>query len=469
MDANCSLSVLRDSFVSLVCKDFERHFTPFDFAQGRRGHESCTKGSKTYQFDPRNPQLTRLKLAGRTVAATWPVVTDTVFARRCHAYDEMGWDVCLLKNRPKISWPLIALGFVLAVLFFAAQWYLYNATHGGAERFIYYVWGCGYMLAVLAPAALRLAWRFPITSSSWRRNLPVHILASLLLTGVQVLLQAAFGWIRCRLPWQSSPSGEMTWAFALHHYFTHIEQVSLLTYWLLVAAALFYRTREEARESTLRSARLEAQLSAARLEMLGRQLHPHFLFNTLQAATTLVHDDPDRAEEVLLRLSDLLRVSLDESDQEIPLERELEILDNYVAIQTCRFGDRLQFRVSVDPEALACSVPTLLLQPLVENAVRHGIGTHKENDTITLEARRHGGALRLSISNLTSTLKKPAAQLFGQGVGLPTTRDRLGQLYGTEAAFVLRELEPKGVCAEITIPFRIVRVGDGAVTAEVAR
>jgi LytS/YehU family sensor histidine kinase len=232
-----------------------------------------------------------------------------------------------------------------------------------------------------------------------------------------------------------------------------------LTYWLLVAAAVFYRTRDDAREGVLRSAKLAAQLSAARLEMLRQQLHPHFLFNTLQAVTTLVHEDADRAEEVLLRLSELLRVSLHESQQqEIRLERELDILDHYIAIQTCRFGDRLRFDVQVDRDVLACAVPSLLLQPLVENAVRHGIGVHKENDTVTIQGRRQGNLLRLAVSNVNSTLEATTDRLFGQGVGLATTRERLEQLYGTErASFRLRSLQPKGVCAEVTLPFRLLR------------
>jgi two-component system, LytTR family, sensor kinase len=361
---------------------------------------------------------------------------------------------------PTRPWPAIILVWALVVLFFAAQWYGYDVSQGRAERFIFYVWACTYMLAVLTPSAVWLAWRFPITASTWRQRLPLHIIASLLLTGAQVLLQAGFSWMRHR--------DEMTWSFALRHYFTNVEQISFLTYWLLVAAALFYRTREDARKSSLRSARLEAQLSAARLEMLSRQLHPHFLFNTLHAATTLVHDDPDRAEEVLLRLSELLRVSLDESEQEVTLKRELEILDNYIAIQTCRFGDRLQFKLHANDDVLGCAVPALLLQPLVENAVQHGIGRHKGEDTVTIHGARKGNRLHLSVSNRNSCLGQPLEDLYGHGVGLSTTRDRLEELYGQEeASFNIYTVQPTGVCAQITLPFRILPVKGSSPLAEV--
>lgn len=367
------------------------------------------------------------------------------------------------KQNKARRWAIIAGAWAFIVLFFAFQWYAYDASNGVAEGFSFYVWVCGYMLAVLTPTAVWLAWRFPITSATWRQRLPLHIGTSLGLTGTQVFLQACFGWLRSR--------EHMSPARALRHYFTHVEQISFLTYWLLVAGALWYRAREDAREGTLRAAKLEAQLSAARLEMLSRQLQPHFLFNTLQAATTLVHDDPDRAEEVLLRLSELLRVALLESEQqEITLERELQILDNYIAIQSCRFGDRLRFEVRIQPEVLGCAVPSLLLQPLVENSVRHGIGTHKENDTITIEVCRQGQSLHLAVRNLTSSLQKPPEQLFGRGVGLSTTRDRLEQLYGVEgASFQLVELKPKGVCAEITLPLRVVPVESNSAATEVSR
>jgi two-component system, LytTR family, sensor kinase len=357
-------------------------------------------------------------------------------------------------------WLAIILVWALVVLFFAAQWYGYDVSQGQAERFMFYVWACAYMLAVLTPSAVWLAWRFPITASTWRQRLPLHIIASLLLTGAQVLLQAGFSWMRHR--------DEMTWSFALRHYFTNIEQISFLTYWLLVAAALFYRTREDARKTSLRSARLEAQLSAARLEMLRRQLHPHFLFNTLQAATTLVHEEPDRAEEVLLQLSELLRVSLDESEQEVTLKRELEILDNYIAIQTCRFGDRLQFELDINDDVLGCAVPALLLQPLVENAVQHGIGRYKGEDTVTIQVARKGNRLHLSVSNRNSCLGKPLGDPYGHGVGLTTTRDRLEELYGPEeASFNIYSVQPTGVCAQITLPFRILPVKGSSPLAEV--
>jgi two-component system LytT family sensor kinase len=343
----------------------------------------------------------------------------------------------------------IGLAWAIVVLLFASQWYAYDASRAGADPFRYYLWWSCYMWALLTPSALWLAWHFPITARNWTKRLPLHLAASIALTCVQLSLEAYLGWLR--------GEGGLSPGGALRHYFSQHTQVSLLTYWLLVAAMLFYKEREQALESSLRSTTLKAQLTTARLEVLRRQLHPHFLFNTLQAATTLVHDDPDRAEEVLLRLSDLLRVSLHESQaQEIPLSRELGILDHYMGIQTCRFQDRLQFQMCIDQELLQCLVPSLLLQPLVENAVRHGIGKHKGSDTITIRATRDGGGLRLEVCNVTSTLGDAPDRSRGRGVGLATTRERLEQLYGKEqSSFQLKSLEPTGVCAEVLIPLRM--------------
>jgi two-component system, LytTR family, sensor kinase len=353
-------------------------------------------------------------------------------------------------------WQVAFLLWAVVVLLFAAQWYAYDASRAGAEPLGYYVFWAIFTGAVLAPTACWLGWRFPIAASNWQRRLLLHFGASFGLTAAQLFFEAYLG--RLRHPDLSLPG-------ALRHYFVNYGQVSLLTYWAMLAVALFYQTQEDARESSLRSARLQSQLSAARLDMLRRQLQPHFLFNTLQAATTLVQEDPDRAEEVLLRLSELLRVSLyGPEQQEIPLQREMEILDHYMAIQMCRFGDRLRFDIHVDANALACAVPSFVLQPLVENAVRHGIGMCKQNDVITIAAFRENESLRLEVSNLASALKAPAEQLFGKGVGLTTTRERLKVLYGQEHfSFGIANVDPKGVRAAIVLPFRTLSESNSSV------
>lgn len=347
------------------------------------------------------------------------------------------------------TWAAICFGWAVVVMLFAAQWYAYDVSHGIREPFEFYVAWSGFMWVVLTPTALWLGWKFPITFTNWRTRIPLHVAASVLLTGAQITLEAYLGWLRHH---SLSPGG------ALRHYFKFFEQISLFTYWLLLTGVLFYKAREDAREDRLRAARLEAQLSEARLEALRRQLNPHFLFNTLQAAITFVHEDGDRAEDILLRLSDLLRITLEDSGaHEIPLSRELEILSLYTGIQVSRFGDRLKFEVSVSPDVLTYAVPPMILQPLVENAVTHGIGRHKGNDTVTIRGFRQDSSLRLEVQNDNSQLSDAAVDLAKHRIGLAMTQQRLEELYGKNRAFLrMSQVEPRGVCASICLPLRAI-------------
>jgi LytS/YehU family sensor histidine kinase len=345
---------------------------------------------------------------------------------------------------------LLLAAWLAAVFVFAMQWFIYDAARGDPDPFRYYLWWSVYTWGILTPVVVAFAYHKPISAVTWKRALPLHLVASFVLVATEISIEAMLG---RRLHHHLSVQE------ALRHYFTRHAQVSLLTYWMLVGAVQLYRMRDEAHRRELRSSKLEAELSAAQLEGLRAQIHPHFLFNTLQAATTLIHEDPAGAEDILLRLSALLRVSVDESHiQEVPLERELEVLDLYMGIQARRFGDRLRFEVSVGQNVRDCMVPALILQPLVENGIRHGIGRHKGDDTVSVRAFQEGEFLRLEVRNLNSSLEGTSAGLQGRGVGLANTRARLEQLYGSRQEFRIRNLEPTGVCAEVSIPLRAAPV-----------
>lgn len=343
---------------------------------------------------------------------------------------------------------MLVLAWAFALTVFAVQWYAYDASRGGTEPFAYYAWWSAYIWVLLTPAALWLAWRYPLTKAQWRSTLPVHVGASLAMTAAELSLEAYLGWRR--------HAGSLTASDAFRHYFSQHTQVSLVTYWLIVGAVMIYRAHQDAHATRLRSTQLNAQLTAARLQVLRSQLNPHFLFNTLQAATTLVREDPDRAEEMLSRLGDLLRATLRDSQvQEIPLRDEMAILDHYLAIQTCRFEDRLGFAIEIAPEAGMCLVPAMLLQPLVENAVQYGVGLHRGRDTVSLVAERHDGVLRIEVRNGVGSLDERSASKRGSGFGLPATKERLTQLYGADASSLeLLNLTPTGVAATVQIPAR---------------
>jgi hypothetical protein len=341
----------------------------------------------------------------------------------------------------------VAIGFSLAITLGGVQWYAYDAAHRQAEHFSYYVLTLTYLFGVLTPVVVRLSHRWPINLQTWRCAVPLHLLASLLLTGLGVFVEGAIGWYPHASRW--------SFGSAERHYFQQHTQISLTSYWMLVAVVHLYRTYDRFRLRELRASQLEAQVAAAHLASLRAQLQPHFLFNTLQAATTLIYSDPEGAEEVLLSLSELLRSSLQTLDQqEVPLGSEIEFLQHYATIQQRRFEDRLRFTFQIEAQCRSCGVPTLLLQPLVENAVQHGIGTRKQSDVISIRAFVQNCQLTIEIQNLTSSMEETFEMLVSRGVGLSNTIARLKSLYGAQQSFTMQNLSPSGVAVSVSIPAR---------------
>jgi two-component sensor histidine kinase len=211
-----------------------------------------------------------------------------------------------------------------------------------------------------------------------------------------------------------------------------------LQYLVLLAIATAMLAGRAAALGRIRNAELEAQLARARMAALTAQLRPHFLFNALNSVSVLAATDTPAAQEMTRRLATLLRAALSTGDEPtVPLTAELELLEAYVAIQRVRFGDRLNVRVDIDFAAKECAVPTLILQPLVENAIEHAVAV-REQGTITVTARREGGRLDLTVSDDGGARNgsPPAADSStGLGIGHANTRDRLSTLYGTAFTF----------------------------------
>jgi two-component system, LytTR family, sensor kinase len=203
----------------------------------------------------------------------------------------------------------------------------------------------------------------------------------------------------------------------------------------------------------VRSARLETRLMASQLQALQHQLHPHFLFNTLHAISTLVHRDPERADLMIERLSDLLRITLKKVGvQEVELAEELEYLCAYLDIEQVHFGNRLRIEYRIDAAALDVLVPTLILQPIVENAIRHGLEPMTRPGTLTVEAQADGDTMWLRVRDDGAGL--PKSWKRREGVGLTNTRSRIDRLYGEQAALTVRENPGGGVLVDIYIPLR---------------
>jgi two-component system LytT family sensor kinase len=211
---------------------------------------------------------------------------------------------------------------------------------------------------------------------------------------------------------------------------------------------------EGLRQRELEAVRLQGSLAEARLQALKTQLNPHFLFNALNSVSTLMHRDVDAAERVLARLSDLLRMSLQDRDaQEVPLRRELELLDPYLEIERTRFPDRLEVERRIDPAVLELHVPHLILQPLVENAVRHGIAPRAGPGRVEVAAERVDGTLRLVVRDDGVGMGAPGNGR-GTGVGLSNTRARLQALYGEAHTFVVEPAPGGGTRVTVSIPVR---------------
>ncbi len=226
-------------------------------------------------------------------------------------------------------------------------------------------------------------------------------------------------------------------------------------YWTIVLVEHSFVYHKRYRDGLVNAARLQTELARAQLQALKIQLHPHFLFNTLHTISALVNEDPECAERTIARLSELLRLFLATSTiHEVPLGEELRILDLYLEIERTRFEDRLSVHCDVPSELRAAMVPNLVLQPLVENAIRHGVGRKSGPGWISIAAERYGETLVLRVTDNGEGLHQENCRRPESGKGLAITRGRLESLYGSHQSLVLHNLQMGGVEARITMPFR---------------
>jgi two-component system LytT family sensor kinase len=306
-----------------------------------------------------------------------------------------------------------------------------------------------YVWALMAPAVVWLAQHFQVARGSLLRAVAVHVPAVVFCSLLHIAGMEGVHW------WLAYYENHdyAWWAQVQRSAFLYLDW-EMMTYWAIVGlshALLYYR---ESRERELRTAQLETKLVAARLTTLQQQLHPHFLFNTLHAISSLMHKDVDAADRVLMQLSDLLRITLEHlGQQEVVLAAELVALEKYVDIERTRFADRLIVRFQVQPETLDTLVPSLLLQPLVENAVKYGVARKSGPGHIDISARRDGDKLRLEVRDDGVGLTEDALTALHKGIGLSTTRARLQHLFGADYRFEFHRL-PQGLAVVVALPWR---------------
>ena len=311
-----------------------------------------------------------------------------------------------------------------------------------------------YAWALLVPGILWLARRYRFERHTWRRAAAVHAVGVVVATFAHAVLTvsirepliAAFGWRAGR--W---------WSEFQQLFFLNFDW-EMTTYWAVVGLSHALDYRREAQERALTAAQLQTRLAEAQLQALQRQLHPHFLFNTLHTISALMHRDTEAADAMLARLSDLLRLTLDRIGiQAIPLKEELEFLNTYLEIERTRFGERLTIHMEIEPETLDVCVPNLILQPLVENAIRHGIAARVGGGRLQVVARRTGDRLWLMVRDNGPGLSSPAKlDAFNGGVGVSNTRSRLEHLYPGAHRFEFHQPSDGGLAVTIEIP-----AGDG--------
>ena len=350
----------------------------------------------------------------------------------------------------RFSTPLLFLACwsLLAVLFamqtYSAAWY--SGVRIGWRQAITIAVIAWYIRALLVPVGFWLARRMPLRrvlgNGRLARNVAAHAVVSVV---VGTALQVVYALVMARLTWiprRASFSVELP--------------LNVLIYWTAVAAAHGVDYYNRARDRELATTQLEAALSAARLDALRSQLHPHFLFNALNGIAELVHENADAADQMLTELAELLRTILKQpSRQQVMLADELTLVERYLRLQQMRFGDRLRFTFDTEKVTQSAAVPFLLLQPLVENAILHGIAPRPEGGIVDIASRRQGNWLVLTVHDNGAGCSEPA-----EGVGLHGTRLRLRHSYAGEHAFRFMSSPGQGTTVEVRVPFAIAGAGE---------
>ncbi len=372
-----------------------------------------------------------------------------------------------------VQWALIASFWTLVALVFSAEFYFAMSVESGPEAEAE-AWSASWVLIfasqvvhwgswiAFTPLILWLARRIPLPiepkqeqapatpRNRWGRWALMH-LGTGLGVGVVHLFLTSVGYFLIK----PFPSEEHTdfWTLFVGVCLTFI-LFDLLMYWGVLGVGYAVAYYRKYKEGEVHASQLEAQLAQAQLQALKMQLHPHFLFNTLNAVSTLVRTNKNEAAtDMIAGLSDLLRLTLESSGaQEVTLKEELDFLERYLEIEQIRFGDRLRVQMDIEPGTLHARVPNLLLQPLVENAIRHGIAARAEAGLIEIRATRDDDILRLHVRDDGPGM--PEGDRLHNGVGLSNTMARLERLYGSAQHVTFANAEDGGAVVTLELPFR---------------
>lgn len=308
-----------------------------------------------------------------------------------------------------------------------------------------------YLWALATPLVLWASARLPIERNNWIRSALLHVPISIVLSVFLTALGHIANWLYWGYPAGKRFSFEYMSRFVVANF---SEGIGI--YLLIALTSYAYSYYRRYREGQLRTLQLEAQLSHAQLQALKMQLHPHFLFNTLHSISALLNKDIEAARKMITRLGDFLRLTLENSgSQEVTLQQEMEFLTCYLEIERIRFQNRLVTSMDLGEQTLAAKVPNLILQPIVENAIRHGIAPRSTPGFIEIAAKQVGGRLRIQVRDNGPGLPehRTSQNQFKKGLGLANTETRLKQLYGADHLFDLSNDPAGGLLVTLEIPF----------------
>jgi two-component system LytT family sensor kinase len=362
-------------------------------------------------------------------------------------------------------WTFVALAYALTV------YELYRSTGTTSMSFLSILgMQCSQVLTYipLTPFAFALANRFQLQRGDWAKNVLILLAGGLVFTVAHVILRGmtpyAFWDPRLR-HWVSAvwdPEGHrfrIQWFMFERLFLSNVVDDVITTYFPIVLIAHVASYYHGFRERELRTSQLQAQLEKARLQSLKSQLQPHFLFNTLNSISALMLTNVEAADRMITRLGDLLRISLETAGTQMTtLSRELEFVNCYIEIEKVRFEERLKVSIDVAPETLDATIPHLLLQPLVDNAIKHGISRLASGGEIRISVTQDDTDLHLEVRDNGPGLREPSQNSSG-GLGLRITRERLETIYGQDQSVEVRNLPEGGVAARVCIPLRVASAG----------
>jgi two-component system LytT family sensor kinase len=356
-------------------------------------------------------------------------------------------------QRRSTQWLFIFGGWTLPGLYFAIQVYLQHVYEARpitlAQALLRGVvfW---LLWVISSPLILWLARTFPIPRREWLDGLLFHAPVGFIFSFTHLLLYVVI----------SSRLSKGVWPDSVPALLAEFQPVFLssiawwsLIYWMILLTIYAFDYYNRYQEGQIKASKLEAELALSQLAALKMQLHPHFLFNTLHSISALMREDVEAADQMIARLGEFLRMTLrDSGEQETTLEQELKFLECYLEIERLRFQDRLTTLIEAEPETMDARVPNLFLQPIVENAIRHGVARQTTEGVVAISARRASGErLRVEVRDNGPGLARASG--VADGVGLANTRSRLRRLYGDDHNFGMMNAAEGGLVVTLEIPF----------------